>query len=63
MVENKDRMTVKLEVANGNASTKKYDDGIREILKLKAQVEIFEPGALPLDGIVIEDCRPLIIKQ
>ena len=63
LVENKDRMTVKLEVANGNASTEKYDDGIREILKLKAQVEIFEPGALPLDGIVIEDCRPLIIKQ
>jgi phenylacetate-CoA ligase len=32
-------------------------EAIRDITKLRGQVEIFSPGTLPNDGKVIEDAR------
>lgn len=43
------------EVADGLAES--VADTVREITKLRAEVECLEPGALPNDGKVIEDVR------
>ena len=63
LVRNKDVMTVKIEVENKGVSPNRYVEAIREILKLRARVEIIDPGELPNDGIVIEDCRPSVLES
>lgn len=50
-----DAMTVQLESAGGDKDA--YAASVVETLKLKAVVEIVEPGSLPKDGLVIEDQR------
>jgi phenylacetate-CoA ligase len=53
-----DRMTLKVEVAGmpeGLAS--RIADSVRDVTKLRGDIELVEPGALPNDGKVIEDAR------
>ncbi|MFT0849409.1 AMP-binding protein [Achromobacter sp. F4_2707] len=54
----RDSMVLRIEVpevADGLAES--VADTVREITKLRAEVECLEPGALPNDGKVIEDVR------
>lgn len=53
-----DQMVFQVEVtAKPEGLDSALADSIREITKLRAQVEFVEPGALPRDGKVIEDQR------
>jgi phenylacetate-CoA ligase len=52
-----DQMHVKIE--STEADIDGIDDSIRDILKLRASVEWLTPGALPNDGLVIEDQRDI----
>jgi phenylacetate-CoA ligase len=51
----KDMMTVKLEAIGTDADA--FEKTVLETLKLKGKIEIVAPGALPNDGIVIDDQR------
>jgi phenylacetate-CoA ligase len=50
-----DVMTVHIESAGGDAEV--YGHSVAQLLKLKGQIVIVEPGSLPKDGLVIEDQR------
>ncbi|WP_281992988.1 phenylacetate--CoA ligase family protein [Sulfitobacter geojensis] len=50
-----DVMTVHIESSGGDAEV--YGHSVAQLLKLKGQVVIVEPGSLPKDGLVIEDQR------
>ncbi|EDZ47486.1 coenzyme F390 synthetase [Rhodobacterales bacterium Y4I] len=50
-----DAMTVQIESAGGDEAA--YARSVIEVLKLKGKVEVVAPGALPKDGLVIEDQR------
>ena len=50
-----DTMRVKLEATGGDAGA--YAASVTEVLKLRGEVEVVAPGALPRDGIVIADLR------
>jgi len=50
-----DTMAVKLEASGGNAEA--FAASVQDVLKLKGAVEVVAPGALPKDGLVIEDQR------
>jgi phenylacetate-CoA ligase len=50
-----DQMTVLLEAEGGDAG--QFAASVADVLKLKGKVEIVAPGALPRDGLVIEDTR------
>ncbi|WP_026758264.1 phenylacetate--CoA ligase family protein [Sediminimonas qiaohouensis] len=50
-----DVMTVQIEASGGAADS--FADTVRDVLKLKGQVEVVNPGSLPNDGKVIEDRR------
>ncbi|WP_439123593.1 phenylacetate--CoA ligase family protein [Marivita sp.] len=50
-----DVMTVRIETAAGDAAA--FEPSIAETLKLKGRIELVAPGALPRDGLVIEDIR------
>ncbi|QHE84046.1 phenylacetate--CoA ligase family protein [Hydrogenophaga sp. BPS33] len=54
-----DQMCLRVEVpASGNAELQQQlEAAVREVTKLRAQVELVAPGALPNDGKVIEDAR------
>ncbi|NJN40719.1 MAG: phenylacetate--CoA ligase [Gammaproteobacteria bacterium] len=53
-----DRMTLRCEVAGGgDAIVKAVIETIRDVTKLRGEVEIVQPGALPNDGKVIDDVR------
>ena len=53
--DNNDVMSVFLEIEG--ETNKDYDPMIKEILKLKGEVQIVSPGTLPNDGKVIDDQR------
>ena len=53
--DNNDVMTVLLEI-EGEVN-KDYDSIVKEMLKLKGDVQTFAPGTLPNDGKVIDDQR------
>ena len=53
--DNNDVMSVLLEIEE--ETNKDYDSIIKEILKLKGEVQIVSPGTLPNDGKVIDDQR------
>ncbi|MDG2475165.1 MAG: phenylacetate--CoA ligase family protein [Paracoccaceae bacterium] len=57
--DNKDVMTVKIE-AEGLQSSE-VENTVKDILKLKAKVEIVSLGSLPNDGLVIDDLRPQLV--
>lgn len=50
-----DVMTVHIESEGGDAEA--YGQSVAQLLKLKGQIVIAEPGSLPKDGLVIEDRR------
>ncbi|WP_264212010.1 phenylacetate--CoA ligase family protein [Leisingera thetidis] len=50
-----DAMTVQIEAAGGDIAA--FSRSVVEVLKLKGKVEVVAPGALPKDGLVIEDRR------
>ena len=53
-----DRMTLKVETAqNADGLQSRIGDAIREVTKLRGEVELVSPGTLPNDGKVIEDAR------
>jgi phenylacetate-CoA ligase len=53
-----DRMTLQVEVAHRPEGLAEAIAGsIREVTKLRSEVELFAPGTLPNDGKVIEDAR------
>jgi len=53
-----DRMTLKCEAKNRPAGLAQAIVGsIREVTKLRGEVELLAPGSLPNDGKVIEDAR------
>ena len=53
-----DRMTLKLEVAEpAEGLAQQVASAVRDITKLRAEVELLPPGSLPNDGRVIEDAR------
>ncbi|MDD5479625.1 AMP-binding protein [Rhodoferax sp.] len=53
-----DQMTLKIETAESSqALVEKVMEAIRDVTKLRGQVEVVAPGSLPNDGKVIEDAR------
>ena len=53
-----DRMTLKCEVAGGAGGLREaLVNSIRDVTKLRGEVELVAPGSLPNDGKVIEDLR------
>ncbi len=53
-----DRMTLRCEVLDGGEALEKaVVETIRDVTKLRGEVAIVEPGALPNDGKVIDDIR------
>lgn len=54
-VGDQDHMTVHIESGDGDAES--YAQAVASALKLKGEVVVVAPGALPRDGLVIEDQR------
>ena len=53
-----DAMTLRVEAtANAQGLAARIEEAIRDVTKLRGQVEIVPPGSLPNDGKVIEDAR------
>ncbi len=53
-----DAMTLRVEaLANADGLAARIEEAIRDVTKLRGQVEILPPGSLPNDGKVIEDAR------
>jgi phenylacetate-CoA ligase len=53
-----DVMTLRVESAVATAGlAERIGEAVRDVTKLRAQVELVAPGALPNDGKVIEDAR------
>ncbi|WP_225782693.1 phenylacetate--CoA ligase family protein [Xenophilus sp. Marseille-Q4582] len=53
-----DRMTLKVECAAApEGLAARLAEAVRDVTKLRAEVEVLAPGALPNDGKVIEDAR------
>lgn len=53
-----DAMTLKVETCSGpDALAVKIGEAIRDVTKLRGDVELVVPGSLPNDGKVIEDAR------
>ncbi|KQU68403.1 MULTISPECIES: phenylacetate--CoA ligase family protein [unclassified Rhizobacter] len=53
-----DRMTLRVEVAQAaEGLVTRVADAIRDVTKLRGEVELCAPGSLPNDGRVIEDAR------
>lgn len=50
-----DAMTVQIEADGGDVAA--FEKSVAEVLKLRGKVEVVSSGALPRDGIVIEDQR------
>jgi len=53
-----DRMTLKVEVAGApEGLAGRIADSVRDVTKLRGDIELVSPGSLPNDGKVIEDAR------
>lgn len=52
-----DRMTLRVESAAAEGLAQRVGDAIRDVTKLRGDVEVVSPGSLPNDGKVIEDAR------
>jgi phenylacetate-CoA ligase len=53
-----DEMTLKVEASSTPAGLDaRIGEAIRDVTKLRGQVELLSPGTLPNDGKVIEDAR------
>jgi phenylacetate-CoA ligase len=60
-VNDADEMTLHCETAfaGDEVLARSVVGSIREVCKLRGQVELLPPGSLPNDGRVIEDTRPV----
>jgi len=62
-VDNADVMTLKIELRAGSSGTHSLSDAVadsvRDVCKLRAEVQIVDSGSLANDGKVIDDLRPL----
>ncbi|RRD58494.1 phenylacetate--CoA ligase family protein [Comamonadaceae bacterium OH2545_COT-014] len=52
-----DQMTLQVESAPSDGLAERVADAVRDVTKLRGQVEVVPPGSLPNDGKVIEDAR------
>ena len=53
-----DKMTLRVEAdTNPDGLSTRIEEAIRDVTKLRGQVEIVAPGSLPNDGKIIEDAR------
>ena len=52
-----DQMTLKVEGASADGLAQRIGEAVRDVTKLRAEVELVAPGSLPNDGKVIEDAR------
>ncbi len=52
-----DAMTLRVEAVAAEGLAARIEEAIRDVTKLRGQVEILPPGSLPNDGKVIEDAR------
>ena len=52
-----DRMTLRVESGTAEGLAQRVGDAIRDVTKLRGDVEVVTPGSLPNDGKVIEDAR------
>ena len=52
-----DRMTLRLESAPAEGLAERVAEAVRDVTKLRGEVELVAPGSLPNDGKVIEDAR------
>jgi len=58
IVRTKDQMdTMTVQIETNCSKSDAYATSVRDILKLRGDVELLAPGSLPTDGIVIEDAR------
>ncbi|MGX9355601.1 phenylacetate--CoA ligase family protein [Roseobacteraceae bacterium S113] len=53
--EDADHMVVQIEAQGGDVEA--FGTAVRDVLKLRGAIEVVAPGALPRDGVVIEDQR------
>jgi len=51
------RMTLRIESAPADGLAERVAEAVREVTKLRGEVELVAPGSLPNDGKVIEDAR------
>ena len=52
-----DQMTLRVESVNVPGLAERLADSVRDVTKLRSQIELVAPGSLPNDGKVIEDAR------
>ena len=52
-----DQMHIQIESNDTNSA--RYQEAVRDIMKLRASVEIVAPDSLPNDGKVIDDIREI----
>ncbi|MGQ3116282.1 MAG: phenylacetate--CoA ligase family protein, partial [Hydrogenophaga sp.] len=53
-----DQMCLRVEASETDSGLRQQiEAAVREVTKLRAQVELVQPGSLPNDGKVIEDAR------
>ena len=52
-----DQMTLRIEGAGAEDLAQRVAEAVRDVTKLRAEVEVVPPGTLPNDGKVIEDAR------
>ena len=52
-----DQMTWRVEAAPAPGLAERFAEAVREVTKLRGEVELVAPGSLPNDGKVIEDAR------
>ena len=52
-----DHLTLRVEVASSEGLRELIGEAIRDVTKLRGEVELVAEGSLPNDGLVIEDAR------
>ena len=52
-----DRMKLLIESAGAQGLGERVAEAVRDVTKLRGEVEVVAPGSLPNDGKVIEDAR------
>ena len=52
-----DQMTLRVEASAADGLAQRIGEVVRDVTKLRAEVELVAPGSLPNDGKVIEDAR------
>jgi len=55
-----DRMSLKAEVAQADEGlSERLAQALRDITKLRCEVDLLPPGSLPNDGLLVQDARSL----